>query len=89
MINKSINFFMHQLIKNKFVILIYLFKFLNIANSQNWVLSTLIPKDYNKLQVPLQNGTKLTVNSSITINSFVVTEKTQVCTKFKLKTVYL
>lgn len=83
--DKSIYFVKHCLFKNKFIIILYLLGFLHIANSQNWVLSTLIPKDYNKLQVPLQNGNKLTINSSITINSFVVTEKTQVSTNKKIK----
>lgn len=58
--------------------------FANCTFAQNWVLNTLIPKNYDKLQVPLQGNETLNVNASMTINSFTVTEKTQVskCTVF-------
>ncbi len=64
----------------KWIILMSVSGLFGFVNTQNWVLSALIPKNYNKFQVPLQNNSKLAVNSAITINSFAVTEKTQVST---------
>lgn len=61
----------------KWIILMSVSGLFGFVNTQNWVLSALIPKNYNKFQVPLQNNSKLAVNSAITINSFAVTEKTQ------------
>lgn len=60
-----------------YIVLIHLFSLLNFSFSQNWALHLLLSDDYNKLQVPLLNNSKLAVNSSIKINSFAVTEKTQ------------
>lgn len=82
--------------------IIVLVLFLNSVNCQNWALNKLIPVDYNKYEVPLQNNldsgkltlmlifwlTKkfclayLTLNASITLNSFAANEKSQVNKNF-------
>ncbi len=36
--------------------IIVLVLFLNSVNCQNWALNKLIPVDYNKYEVPLQNN---------------------------------